>query len=57
MFGVFQQYRVAAILGIKHSIDKAYLLAMMACCGEGGRADIRDHSERSPCKRVSQRNG
>lgn len=42
VFGVSQQSIIAAVLGIKHSVDKAYLLALMVCCGEDGRANIRD---------------
>lgn len=55
VFGVSQQYIIAAVLGIKHSVDKAYLLAVMACCGEDGRTDIRDRGTHSPCKMASQK--
>lgn len=55
MFGVSQQSIIAAVLGIKHSVDKAYLLAVMASCREDGRVDIRDRETRSPCKMASQK--
>lgn len=55
MFGVPQQYITAAFLGIKHSIDKACILAMVKCCGDEEKADIRSYERHSRSKSVSQK--
>lgn len=55
MFGVPQQYIIAAFLGIKHSIDKACILAMAKCCGEDKKADISSYERHSRYRSVSQK--